>query len=943
MKIHTPRLLALPALLAALYGVTPALAHDHASHTKHAAPAAQSSAPQIAFEKFKLANGLEVILAPNKKLPVVTVNIWYHVGPANEEPGLTGFAHLFEHMMFAGTKHVPRGMADKLLESIGVTDSNGTTDFDRTNYFDTVPANQLETALWIHADRMGYLLDVLDQTALSNQQDVVRNERRQSVENRPYGIVEEGLIQLMLPKGHPYYAVVMGSHEDIQNAKLADIRNFFTRYYTPNNASLVLAGDFDPAQAKRLVQKYFGSFKRGPDVAKPKVETPKITEERRAVITDQVELPRVFMGWLTSPAYTPGDMELSLAAQILGGGKASRLYKKLVYEKQIAQDVAAAQYSNALTSMFMMDVTARPGKTAQEIEAAMEEELVRLRDEGPTEQELERARNTIETLVLTTVEKSSGLANQLNHYNQYTGDPGYLEKDLQRMRSVTPAAIKAAVAAQLQKNMRAVVHGVPGEKKLAPEVPVPPQAKEVKGEAKAMHAAESWRQKQPKAGPEPKLSLPQAQQFKLDNGLQVIYHKNPSLPLVAAELVIKSGAGSNPAQRPGLADFTSKMLEEGSQKRNALQIADELAQLGATVSSGSGQDASFVKMLSLRSNFARTLDVVADMVLNPAFPQAEIERQRAARMGELTQEKENPNQIAARVARMVQYGPQHPAAYPQIGSEQSMKDLQREDVLAFWRQHYLPNNAALVVSGDIDEAELKKLANQYFGAWKSGAAPQEKRISAMPGAAKVVLVDKPGASQTAVRVIADGPLRKDSQLDALEVLNAAMGGLFTSRINHNLREVKGYTYGVYSRLNPGRQYGNFSLGGGIRADATGDAISIMFKEVKDMLGKPMAAGEFKGARNAQVLTLPATFATNAVISQSMANLFIYDLPLDYYSKLPQRFAAVTPQSAQKAGIKYLQPELLKVIAVGDKAKVLPQLEKLKMGKIEERDAEGKLK
>ena len=368
-------MLAVPALVLSLGAVAPACA-----------------APAFPIEKYTLPNGLEVILVEDHKLPLVTVNIWYHVGPANEAPGLTGFAHLFEHMMFAATKHAPRGLVDTLLEGAGATDSNGSTDFDRTNYHDTVPSNQLELALWAHADRMGYLLDVLDQKALTNQQDVVRNERRESVENRPYGIVEEALFQHLFPKSHPYHANIMGSHADIQSAKLDDVRDFFTRYYAPNNASMVIAGDFDIAAARALVAKYFGTFKRGADVPRPQVPTPTITAEKRVVVADRVDLPRVIMGWLTTPAFQPGDAELSIAAHILGGGKTSRLYKSLVYDKQLAQDVGAAQHGYALSSVFEVDVTARPGHSAREIEAAIDAELDALRTLGPTEKEMESAR-----------------------------------------------------------------------------------------------------------------------------------------------------------------------------------------------------------------------------------------------------------------------------------------------------------------------------------------------------------------------------------------------------------------------------------------------------------------------------------------------------------------------------------------------------------------------
>ncbi|MET3132654.1 zinc protease [Oxalobacteraceae bacterium GrIS 1.11] len=943
------KLLALPALLLSLYGgsaLTSASAADTAPTDAAPSSAAPTAAaiPAIPFEKYTLPNGLDVILVENHTLPVTAVNVWYHVGPANEAPGLTGFAHLFEHMMFAATKHVPRGLADRLLEGAGATDSNGSTDFDRTNYFDTVPSNQLELALWTHSDRMGYLLDVLDQSALSNQQDVVRNERRQSVENRPYGIVEEALFHQLFPKSHPYYASVIGSHADIQSAKLGDIKDFFTRYYSPNNASIVIAGDIDKAKTKALVAKYFGSFKRGPVLPKPVVATPAITSERRAVVSDRVELPRVFMGWLTTPAYQPGDAELSLAAQILAGGKSSRLYKSLVYDKQIAQDVNASQNSLALSSIFMVDVTARPGHSAQEIEAAVDAELQQLRSNGPTEKELERARNTIETAMLSQMEKvgGAGLANQMNQYNQYLGDPGYLAKDIERFRRVSVADIRRVLAAQLQNTMRAVVVGVPGTPDLGPEVATPPAAKIKAGPTTSINRDQAWRLQVPKAGPQPTFALPHGTSFTLANGLTVIHNYKPALPLVSAELVIKTGSEANPLTRPGLASFTAQLLDEGTASRSAPQIADEVAQLGAFLGTASSADASNAEVLSLKANFGAALDLLADVVQHPVFPDAEVERQRASRIGALAQERESAPAVAARVQAAVLYGAGHPYGYGELGTEAALKATTRADLQAFWRQHYLPNNAALVVSGDITQAELKVLAEAKFGAWARGdVAPATPGVVAT-SMARLILVDKPGAPQTALRVATIGPDRKTPDFAPLQVLNAALGGLFTSRLNTNLREEKGYTYGVHSHFQYRRAPGPFAIEAGIRTDVTGVAVSEIFKEVRDMIARPLKAEELANARNSQVLSLPGQFETNKGIGASLANTYVYDLGLDYYATLPQRFASVTGAQLQAAAKKYLRPEQLIVIEVGDKAKIEPQMGKLKLAPVEYRDSDGNL-
>ena len=398
----------------------------------------QSAGPphvNLDFEKYKLANGLEVILRKDSRLPVAAVNLWYHVGPAKETAGRTGFAHLFEHMMFQGSGHVGEDMHFKYLEGAGASVVNGTTSFDRTNYFEDVPSNQLELALWLESDRMGFLLDRLDQSMLSNQQDVVRNERRQSIENAPYGLAEEAVFHQIFTPEHPYYADVMGSHTDIQAAKLEDIRDFFRRYYAPNNATLAIIGDIDIAKTKALVEEYFGTIARGPDVPAVNVTTEPITSERRLAMTDQVELPRVYMSWLTSPYFKPGDAEADITARILGGGKASRLYKSLVYDKKIAQDVSAQQQSAGITSIFQVTVTAKPGHTLEELETAIDHELDSLRTSGPTDAELAAAKNSIFTNIITSLENLGsfgGVADRLQTYNHYVGDPNYLNKDMDR-------------------------------------------------------------------------------------------------------------------------------------------------------------------------------------------------------------------------------------------------------------------------------------------------------------------------------------------------------------------------------------------------------------------------------------------------------------------------------------------------------------------------------
>ena len=901
--------------------------------------------PRLAFEKYTLPNGLDVILSQDRRLPMVAVNLWYHVGPANEAAGRTGFAHLFEHMMFQSSKHVPQDAHFRLLEGAGASDINGTTDYDRTNYFETLPSSQLELALWLESDRMGYLLDKLDLAALANQQDVVRNERRQGVENTPYGIVEEAVVQTLFPKGHPYYAYVIGSHADLQAVKLEDVKSFFKQYYAPNNASLAIVGDFEPAQAKKLVEKYFGTLKRGPTVPAIKADTPKITAERRRVVKDRIELPRVYLAWITSPIFKPGDADAQVAAEILGGGRSSRLYKKLVYEKQIAQAVSAQQESLILGSMFRIQATARPGHTAEELEKAIDEELQAFRTRPPDAREVDRAKTTIESNIiqgLETLGGFGGVADRLNSYNHYLGAPDYLEKDIQRYRAVTPDAVLAFARDQLAPTARAVVHAVPGEQELAPEVATPPAPQSKAGEgAESINADEPWRNEVPKGAPAKSLTIATPQSTQLSNGLTLILSERQGLPVVSANLVVKTGSDANPVDKPGLANFTAAMLDEGTATRNALQIADEMAQLGSSLSIGSNMDATLVQVRGLKRTFPQVLDVVADVALRPTFPAEEIERQRASRLAQLVQQREAPSALASKIMAGALYGSKHPYGFTEVGTETSVKEITRDDMLAFWKQNFVPNNAALVVAGNITMAELKPLAEKAFASWQRGTPARPALGTPAGTTARIIIVDKPGAPQTELRVAAVGLPRSTPDFQSVQVMNTALGGLFSSRINMNLREQHGYSYGAGSVFVFRKGPGPFLVQSAVRTDVTAPAVTEILKEIRGMAQQPMTADELTKAKDSMSRSLPGAFERSDSAAGSFSNVFIYDLGLDYFSTYTERVNAVSSEHALKVARKYLVPEKLVVIAVGDRAKIEPELKKLNLGPVEIRDADGR--
>ncbi len=911
--------------------------------TAWAAAKETAKPPQVKleFEKYTLPNGLEVILHEDHQLPIVGVNLWYHVGPANEKEGQTGFAHLFEHMMFQSSGHVPEDSYFKYLESAGASIVNGSTDFDRTNYLEDIPSNQLELALWLESDRMGFLLDRLDEPSLANQKDVVRNERRQSVENAPYGLVEEELMHQLFPKGHPYYASVIGSHADVQAAKLEDVRDFFKRYYCPNNASLVIAGDIDKAKAKALVLKYFGSIQRGEDVPAITATTPPITQERRAKVTDKVELPRVFMGWITSPIFKPGDAEANIAADILGGGKSSRLYKALVYEKQIAQDMNANQQSLALGSVFEITATAKPGHTAEELETAIDAEIQKLATDGPTGAEVAAAQTSTYSGIVSSLERIGsfgGVADRLQMYNQFLHDPGYLNQDLARHAAVTPEGVKRFASEQLAKNHRAVVYGLPGDKVLPPAPPTPeaPPKSEAKVESK-----EPWRNTMPAPGPAAQVKLPMAKRFQLRNGLTVLLVESHRLPVVAGTLVLRSGSAQDPQDLPGLSGFTASMLDEGTEKRNALAIADQLHGLGASLNTGSSQDGSTIACRSLKQNAGAAMSILSDVALHPAFPQKEIDRLRDERLTSLLQQRDSPSQTASRVMWSALYGPTHPYGHIALGTSEALKKISRDNMVRFYQAYFSPKNAALVLVGDLSESDAKRLATDALGTWEGPPTETPRPAAGTTIASRVVIVDKAGSPQTALRVAQMGLMRSDPDFEKFDLANTIMGGLFSSRINMNLREEHGYTYGAFSALSENRGQGPFFIGTSVRTDVTGASIGEILKEVKGMLEKPVGDEELRLAKESTIRTLPANFQTTWNTAGTIATLYLYDLPPDYFQTMPARVAAITSADVQAIAKKYLAPDRMLVIAVGDRAQIAPQITKLNLGAIAIRDLDGK--
>jgi zinc protease len=936
-------------VISSLFLIVPQFSAQRAPQARIAA-AERITVPAIPFEKYKLKNGLEVILSEDHRLPLVAVYVLYHVGPANERPGRTGFAHLFEHFMFDGSLHVGEKAHFKTLEAAGARQINGTTDLDHTKYFETVPSNELEKALWLESDRMGFLLETITGPKLANQRDVVRNERRQKIENEPYGLADEAVFHLLFPKDHPYHADVIGSHADIEAARLNDVREFLKQYYVPNNASLAIVGDIDKAHTKEMVDKYFGALPAGDPVPKIEAQTPVITSERRAVVTDKVELPRVYLAWITDPVFKPGDAEEQLLAKILAGsGKSGRLYQRLVYDKQIAQDVSAEQTSLGLASVFTIQVTAKPGIKPEQLETAIDEVLAELEKNGPTQDELNQAKTITEARILRrleTVGGEGGVAGRLSRYNHYLKNPGFLSQDIERYENVTLQSVQSVAQKKFTKNSRVVVYCVRGPK-VIDDVPRAKDENEASTVALderrvAFDRTQEWRRAVPPRGASSKISLPVPQRFKLSNGLTVLLDERHNLPVITADLFFLSGSTANPPDKPGLAAFTAAMLQEGTRKRSAMEIAADTERLGAEVADSSTSDWSGILMRCLKQNLDGAFDLLSDMALNPAFAPEDIERVRNERLTLLRQERDNSPTVALKVFYRSVYGDKHPYGHMELGTETSLKQITAEDVRQFWESGYVPSNAVLTITGDITKAEARATVEKYFGLWKG----KGKRIAPPefegPLKRRVVIVDKPGAPQTALLVGGVGVPRSSPDYVPIEVVNTVLGGLISARLNMNLREKHGYTYGIFSQFVYRRGAGPFFARTSVRADVTAPALQEVLNELNGLRSNPISANELKAAKDSMSRSLPGLFETTQQTSRSLADLFLYSFPLDYFSDLPEHINSVNLTQAQNAADKYVQPDDMIIVAVGDRSKIEPALRKLNLGQIEIRDRDGNL-
>lgn len=891
-----------------------------------AAAGSAQTLPPIKYEKYTLPNGLDVILHEDHSIPMVAVNVWYHVGSKNEKRGRTGFAHLFEHMMFQGSQHHDSDYFAP-LEKIG-GNLNGSTSPDRTNYWENVPSNYLELALWLESDRMGYLVPAMTQQKLDNQRDVVKNERRQGLDNEPYGKAEDLLGSLMYPPNHPYSWPVIGSMEDLSAASIEDVSEFFKMYYAPNNASLCVAGDFDPAAAKKMIEKYFGTIPPGPAIDRLSGWVPLLDGVKRSVAEDNVNLPRLYYSWPSSAYYAPGDAEFDLLANALTAGKTSRLYKALVYDQQIAQDVSAYQNSGELGGTFNVVVTAKEGRTLAELEKAVDAELQKVIASGITPAELQQAQTAWEARFVRGLQPVGGFggrADKLNEYNTMFGNPDRFQWDMERYTKATVADVQRYIKQYINLDKRVILHIVPqGELVVA--------------------KADVDLSKVPQAAAEPSFTPPSIQRTKLSNGLDLLLVEDHKLPLVQANLVLKSGWAADPKDRPGSASLTAELLDEGTKTRSSLQVAEEAKRLGANLGTRSSFDGSNVSINVLKRNFDPALALMADVVLNPTFPAEELERQRKIYLGRIQQEGKEPFTSAFKMYLRTLFGPEHPYGQPYTGTgtESSIKSITRDDLVNYYKANFFPNNAAIVMVGDITLDEAKTKLENAFKSWQPGTVAQHEVPTPAPlTKTKVCVIDKPGAAQSVVMVGNLGITRNATDFTACDVMNNALGGQFTSRVNMNLREDKGYTYGAGSFFRALRGVGPFACYAPVQTQNTKETIVEMVKEIRDICNaRPLTDAELRDSKNNMVKGFPQGFENMGSIAGQLAEMYQYDLPADEWKTYISRVNAIDGAAATKAAKDHLHPDALLIVVVGDRAKIEAGIKDLQLGDIVYLDTGG---
>ncbi|MBZ0267060.1 insulinase family protein [bacterium] len=845
---------------------------------------------------------MTVVLYEDRSLPKVAVNIWFHVGSKDERPGRTGFAHLFEHLMFMGTDRVPDNRYDLILEGGGAW-SNASTSSDRTNYFCVGPSAMLPTMLWMEADRLDGLAEAMTQEKLDSQRDVVRNERREH-ENSPYGRSELLVGEVMYPSGHPYHHPIIGSHEDLEAATVEDVREFFRTYYVPSNATVVVAGDFDRKEVRPLVERTFGAL---PATSAPEHKTapmPEMTGEIRRVETDNVEFPRLTLAWHSPPYCREGDGEMDLAASILASGSASRLEKRLVLDDRSAVNVTAYQASAELSSLFMIEATAGEDGDLNTIKRAILEELDRFVAEGPTAEEVARAKAQTEASFLRRMENLPSRADRINLYLHYFGVTDGFDRDLERWTMPDREAVRARA--------KQVFAGGRMDLRVLPATP----------DSLAARLDE-----RPENFPAASFEPPAPESFTLSNGIEVHVITRPGSRLFSGQLIVPGGENQVDAARAGLMSLAGRMMNAGGGGRDASEFADAVESLGASMWVSPGRAQSTAVVSGISSRLGETLDLFADLVLRPNFKPADFEREKRIALARIRSRADNAEDVAQIVGRAMLFEASDPRSRPYEGTEETVSGLTLDDARGAAEGLFRPEDARFVFAGDFEVAELRDLLEDRFRKWKArGSLPEAPAMVPRASGGRFVLVDRPDAPQTVVYAT-----RLVDRLDGVPrairtAANTIFGGSFTSRVNGNLREENGFTYGAYGRIADSPEYTFLYVTTDVFIDVTGQALVEMKRECDGMAAEPPTDEEVQKAIETQRANIVDTAETTRGAGQTLAELVRNGRRLDSTSRDLEALREVTPGDVREFARGGLWNwDGLNVVLVGNRDAVLAQL------------------
>jgi zinc protease len=934
-------------LTLALAASTIALSSAAVAQKKPAPVAQLVKQVNIPYEKFTLPNGLTVLVHEDRKAPIVAVSIWYGVGSKHEPKGQTGFAHLFEHIMFNGSENAP-GDYFQYTKKIGATDLNGTTWLDRTNYFQTVPTSALESALFLESDRMGHLLGGLTEESVKNQIGVVSNEKRQG-DNQPYGLVEYAQSENLFPVGHPYHHSTIGSLEDLAAAKLDDFKQWFKDYYGPNNSVLVLAGDINAAQAKPLVAKWFGDIAKGRDVPPVNAPIPTLDAPKKVVLKDKVPTTRLYRHWIVPGLADPEFTALRAGASVLGGLASSRLDNTLVREEQSAVAVSAFVLPFVHGSLFWVQADVKPGGDANALGKRLDALMADFIKKGPTADEVQRVASSEAAQRIDGLEQIGGFngkAVALAEGQLYTGDASYYKKELERLAALKPATIQAAMQKWLTRPVLEIVVE-PGEREeykevaggsgnirtggfSAPAFYMPPGSETDTG----ITAFQADRSKMPQPGATPNVDFPTVEEGTLKNGIKVFFARRAAVPSVRVAVSFDAGYAADPVNKRGIASMLNALLSEGTTSLTATQLAETEERLGADVNVNSSQDRTIASVRAVKPNLAASLALLADVVKNPALADKEIERVRVQQLNRIAGEIAQPQGVASRKLPALIYGANHPYGGPQSGSGDpaAVQSLTKADIVAFHSAWMHPSKAEIFVVGDTSLKEITALLNKEFGNWKPMAAPAPAKAFTSPipeQKGRIILVDRPNSPQSMILAGQVLDARGSDDLVTFRAANDVFGGDFTARLNMDLRETKGWSYGSYAQI-PGRADRlPFGISAPVQTNQTGPSMAAIMGHLKDMTGSKGVTQEERDLTvNGNILEMPGSYEQSAAVMGQMQSDRLYKRPFTYVETLAGRYSKLTPAEMDAAFKAKVDPGKFTWLVVGDAAKVKSQLEPL---------------